>query len=95
MAEKLGQIDWKGFADDRQVGDKLRELVREVGISGPEFRSKSEEEIKTVVIEHIAASGFPNAESISLSISKPDEFGDRMFMGMAHSPLDFGEDINF
>ena len=94
MSEKIpGQVDWRAFTDDKQIEEKLKELVREVGISSLESRKKSEEEVADTIKNYIASKGFPGASDIALAVST-NSWGDKMVMGMAHSPLT-GETVHF
>jgi len=84
-------VKWRDLSDD-EIKDKLRELVREMYISSPQKQSIDRTQLSLDVIEHIKEAGF--TFGVTVTVSEPDERGQRMFMGMAHSPKT-GETINF
>lgn len=82
---EIEQVDWRSFADNDQVKAELKKIISGMHISGLEFSSKSKEEVEQAIKDTIASKGFPS--TISVSVSEPNDFGQRMIMGMANSPL--------
>ena len=90
--KSIEQIDWTGFVNDEQIKSKLEELVFETHVSNIQLRSETREKVQQTIKDYIALKGFPG--TVSVSVSEPNEAGQRMIMGMANSPLT-GEVINF
>ncbi len=85
------EIKWNEFENDDQVKAALKKLVFEMHLSGTAYRSMPVEEVRKAIQDHLASKGMKNT---SVSVSEPNAVGQRMVMGMAHSPLT-GEVINF
>ena len=90
--EGIEHINWNGFESDDQIKSELKKLVHEVHVSSTALRSKTKEEVEQVIKEYIASKGFPS--TVSVSVGEPNEAGQRIIMGMAHSPLT-GKTISF
>lgn len=82
--EQNKTIDWNGFKSDAEVETKLKEIIREIRMSSMKNRTK--EEVQEEIKKYIKSKGFPFADSISVSVSEPDQMGSRMGMLMTHSP---------
>ncbi|KKU67901.1 MAG: hypothetical protein UX89_C0011G0024 [Parcubacteria group bacterium GW2011_GWA2_47_16] len=85
MEKPTENIDWQALASDEEVKDKLKDLVFELHLSSIEFRSQPKGAVEQAIKDHIASRGFPT--EVAVFVSEPNEAGQRMVMGMAHSPL--------
>ncbi len=79
------QIDWEGLESDEQIIEKLKELMQDTHVSSIEMRSKSKEDVTREIKEYIESRGYPY--SVHITVSEPNEVGQRMVMGMTYSRL--------
>ena len=78
-------IDWAHLADDTEVEEKLKDVLREIHIASTQMAAMSKDEVQEAIIAHFRERGFSGL--ISVAVSKPNEAKQRMVMGMATSPL--------
>ena len=92
MNQEINPIDWSALKDDEAIIAKLKSLVSEIHVTSPELKSKTTEELLSIIKDQIKNHGFPLP--IEATLSEPNDLGQRMFLGKTKSPIT-GQEINF
>lgn len=88
---RIEQIDWYHLSDV-EIRKKLKDLLFEIHLSSTKMRSMDEAAVVDAIKLRFKEKGFPT--EVAVTVSRPNAVGQRMVMGMAHSPST-GETISF